>query len=214
MLGSGGHTTEMFYILEKAYKDRKYTSRTYVVTSGDNFSAQKAVDFEERYCKSLKEQGNSDPGEYVVVTIPRARRVHQSYVTAPLSTLQCFWACLLVLFGRHPDQKKLPHKRKPVFPDIIFSNGPAVAVCMILAAKMIRFFIFIHRWVTFQGNIPTISKLRTVYIESWARITKLSLSGLLLLPLADRFLVQWPDIAGIRAWWGMRKTEYAGWLVL
>ncbi|KAJ6155077.1 hypothetical protein N7470_005643 [Penicillium chermesinum] len=214
VLGSGGHTTEMFYILEKAYEQKDCTYRTYVVTSGDKFSAKKAVDFEAEYSKSLKESGHADIGEYDVITIPRARRVHQSYWTAPFSTLQCFWACLLVLLGRHPGQKQLPSQYLSVYPDLIFSNGPAVAVCMVSAAKAIRFCIFIYRWITLQGHIPTMPKLRTIYIESWARISKLSTSGILLLPLADKFLVQWPDIAGLRAWWGMKKTEYAGWLVL
>lgn len=204
----------MLYILEKEFKQRDYAYRTYVVTSGDNFSANKAVDFEAKHRQRLKGKGNSDTGEFDVITVPRARRVHQSYLTAPFSTLQCFWACMLILCGRHPDQKKLPWDYISVHPDIIFSNGPAVAVCMILAAKIIRFFICIYRWVTLQGNTPAISKLRTIYIESWARITKLSASGVILLPLADRFLVQWPDIAGLQAWWGMRKTEHAGWLVL
>ena len=35
---------------------------------------------------------------------------------------------------------------------------------------------------------------RIVYVESICRTRKLSLTGRLLYPLADRFLVQWPQL--------------------
>ncbi|CAE6459614.1 unnamed protein product, partial [Rhizoctonia solani] len=35
---------------------------------------------------------------------------------------------------------------------------------------------------------------RVMYVESFARVSSLSLSGKLVKPLADRFLVQWPDL--------------------
>ena len=37
--------------------------------------------------------------------------------------------------------------------------------------------------------------MRSIYIESWARVRTLSLSGRILKPLVDRFLVQWPQLA-------------------
>lgn len=33
-----------------------------------------------------------------------------------------------------------------------------------------------------------------VYVESWARAKRLSLTALLLRPFVDRFVVQWPDL--------------------
>ena len=36
--------------------------------------------------------------------------------------------------------------------------------------------------------------IKTVYIESLARIHELSLSGRLVYPFVDRFLVQWPEL--------------------
>ncbi|KAJ5477179.1 UDP-N-acetylglucosamine transferase subunit alg14 [Penicillium diatomitis] len=212
VLGSGGHTAEMIAILERHFNFSVYTYRTYVVSSGDALSAQKAVDFE-----AFMAGKNSSPKEnhdYTVVTIPRARRVHQSYLTAPFSTLQCFWACLLVLLGRHPEQHPLPAEYKSSLPDIILANGPAVAVCMMLAAKSLRFLIFCFKWTRTQDPDSEILKLRTVYIESWARVRRLSMSGRILLPVADRFLVQWAPLAGLRAWWGMRPTIFCGWVVI
>ncbi|KAJ5083748.1 UDP-N-acetylglucosamine transferase subunit alg14 [Penicillium angulare] len=219
VLGSGGHTTEMFYLLEKheSLDPSIYTYRTYVVTSGDQFSARKAEHFERQLAdkQRKKAKGNTDTGSFDIVTIPRARRVHQSYWTTPFTTLQSIWACLLVLGGRYPNQKKLPWKYPSVYPDLIMTNGPAVSVCMVLAAKLLRSFIFMSRSVSVQARgQPEVSRLRTIFVESWARISRLSMSGTILLPLADQFLVQWPDLAGRRAWWGMKKTVYAGWAVL
>ncbi|KAF3040813.1 UDP-N-acetylglucosamine transferase subunit [Didymella keratinophila] len=51
VLGSGGHTHEMLALL-RDLDTRKYTHRTYVVSSGDAFSAQRAVAFE----KALEEK--------------------------------------------------------------------------------------------------------------------------------------------------------------
>lgn len=199
-------------MLEKTALDPAvYTHRTYVVSSGDKFSAQKAENFEAKF---LKSSNGSRHSNYTIVTIPRARRVHQSYWTAPFSTLHCLLNCFLVLLGQHPDQQRLPPEYPSVHPDLILTNGPAVAVCMILAAKIIRFFIFVSRWITGHSSKPAVARLRTIFVESWARVRTLSTSGVLLLPLADQFLVQWPDLAGRQAWWGMKKTEYVGWAVL
>jgi beta-1,4-N-acetylglucosaminyltransferase len=211
----------------------RYTFRTYIVTSGDSFSASKAVDFEatlqERYKDSQGKDtggGNADlspsyqPDNYSVISVPRARRVHQSFLTAPLSTLQCFWACLQILQGIHPAQRPIPRKTPSPYPDLILTNGPATAVCVVLAAKLLRFLNVVSvmfgvsiKGMSVQQTDTIVYPLRTVFIESWARVTTLSLSGKILLPFADRFLVQWPDLEGRRAWRGMRMSEYVGALV-
>ncbi|OGE57634.1 hypothetical protein PENARI_c001G09823 [Penicillium arizonense] len=162
VLGSGGHTAEMFYMLSRMDMKR-YTYRTYVVSSGDNFSAGKAKEFEtERACSD---------NNYNIVTVPRARRVHQSYLTAPITTLQCFWACLTILCGLHPDQQ-LPEQYGSPYPDLILTNGPATAVCVILAAKLVRFLqcVFGFNFLLRSSTTPPVSNLRTIYVESWARL--------------------------------------------
>jgi beta-1,4-N-acetylglucosaminyltransferase len=197
----------------------KYTYRTYVVSSGDNFSATKAVEFETKYLNQIQKTTTKDrklAESYTIVTVPRARRVHQTYLTAPFSTLRSFWACLFVLCGQHADQEPLPSSMVSPYPDAILTNGPATAVCVILAARLLRFHHYIESLLSLpraESSTPTNYQLRTVFIESWARVTTLSLSGKILLPFADRFLVQWPALEGKRAWKGMRKTEYVGMLV-
>ncbi|OGM41773.1 UDP-N-acetylglucosamine transferase subunit alg14 [Aspergillus bombycis] len=213
----------MFSMLRRIKLDpSQYTYRTYVVSSGDNFSATKAVEFETRYVNTVQKATATDrsPAEsYTIVTVPRARRVHQSFLTAPFSTLRSFWACLLVLRGQYGDQERPPSSMVSPYPDVILTNGPATAVCVILAARLLRLYNFIRGFVPFkkafggENLAPTDHQLRTIFIESWARVTTLSLSGKILLPFSDRFLVQWPRLAGIGAWKGMRKTEYVGMLV-
>jgi beta-1,4-N-acetylglucosaminyltransferase len=46
---------------------------------------------------------------------------------------------------------------------------------------------------------------RVIFIESFSRVSGLSLTGRLVYPIAHRFFVQWPDLAGQR-----RRAEYAG----
>ncbi|GAD93241.1 conserved hypothetical protein [Paecilomyces variotii No. 5] len=233
VLGSGGHTTEMFSMLRCMPLDPTiYTYRTYIVSSGDSFSARKALEFEEELNGNApkdnteeRRDGATSLDSYNIITIPRARRVHQSFLTAPFSTLQCFWACLQVLCGVHPDQRSLKRSTASTYPDLILTNGPATAVCVILAAKLLRLLDYTMPWISrsIQGpggqcvdaqskDLPP-ARLRTIFVESWARVTTLSLSGKILLPVVDRFLVQWPALAGRRAWKGMRQTEYVGALV-
>lgn len=226
VLGSGGHTAEMISILRRLPLDPMlYTYRTYVVSSGDSFSTGKALEFEEQLARTWR-QKTLKIGSYNVITIPRARRVHQSFLTAPVSTIQSLLSCLQVLRGTHAAQKS-SSSIQPGYPDLILTNGPATAFCVILAAKILRLWSAIFSplaWlyafsqpsglpVRQEGLPKPLYPLRTVFIESWARVTTFSLSGKLLLPLADRFLVQWPNLEGKRAWLGMRKTEYVGSLV-
>src|SRR5699024_2893509 len=118
-----------------------------------------------------------------------------SYLTAPFSTLQCFWSCLLVLRGLHPDQTRLPRSLRSPYPDVILTNGPATAVCVIVAAKALRLLHYLASWVSFrhseerkgdpkfaQNGQALEFQLRTIFVESWARVRTLSLSGQLLLP--------------------------------
>ena len=50
--------------------------------------------------------------------------------------------------------------------------------------------------------------VRTIYVESFARITSPSLTGRLIHPIAYRFFVQWPNLLS-----AFKKAEYRGTLV-
>jgi beta-1,4-N-acetylglucosaminyltransferase len=70
-------------------------------------------------------------------------------------------------------------------PDAILSTGAGLAVPFFLVGWLLR--------------------IRRVYVESVTRIETVSLSGRLVYPFADRFFVQWPEVAE-----RLRRAEYGG----
>ena len=70
-------------------------------------------------------------------------------------------------------------------PDLVISTGAGIAVPGFLAARLLG--------------------IRTVYIESYARVESLSLAGKICYRLADRFLVQHACLAN-----GLPRAVYAG----
>ena len=100
--------------------------------------------------------------------------------------------------------------------DLILTNGPGTGVCVVLAAIFLFSCLGLSGPQTRKNGTGNVKdppyhdsgRMRTIYVESWARVKTLSLSGTILLPLVDRFLVQWPKAvdAGSRA-------EYVGPLV-
>jgi beta-1,4-N-acetylglucosaminyltransferase len=170
VLGSGGHTAEMVLLLQDQDANilRQFKERTWVVSEGDAFSGDRAASMETLVGRK---------GEGVVATVPRARRVHQSLFTTPFDCLKCFWACTTLLRARSA-------------PDIIITNGPGTGVILIFASLFLR---FLHPFFLFNGGHEG---TRFIYIESLARVKKLSLSGRILRSLVDRFIVQWEGLRG------------------
>jgi beta-1,4-N-acetylglucosaminyltransferase len=226
VLGSGGHTHEMFYLLRNL-DTRKYTHRTYVVSSGDAFSAQRAVEFEKELGnkehaaqkqqdqiplvavngKAIEKprQVQSGPDHYNIAIVPRARKIHQSLLTTPFSSLYTLYKSFATLLSAPLLPNARPsnaYEQAAVdLPDLIITNGPATAVIVILASMILRFFNI--RGANSRG------KCRTIYVESFARVKGLSLSGKLLSRVVDRFLVQWEELEGK----GGGRAEFWGILV-
>jgi len=224
VLGSGGHTAEMIAMLERAvtakpggleqtldWKD--YNHRTWVVGTGDAISAQRAREFEEMAVQlstqdnlmigKVKKATDLGAGSYDIVTVPRAREIHQPAYTAPLSSLTCMRACYELLLKHTSDTRDghASQSGEKDFPDVILCNGPATSTILVFTSMLLRFFDV--------KGCSTRGKMRTVYVESFARVKKLSLSGRLLVNVVDRFLVQWPQLE--RAAGG--RAQYIGVLV-
>ena len=184
---------------------KKYSPRTYVVSSGDDFSSSKAIEFEnclranqgkdagreDAYDQSEKRSASE---EFEIITVPRARNIHQPLYTAPFSSLCCLIACIMLLIRR---SKATYTSSITTSPDLIITNGPATGVIIVLASLIVKFF-----------GLQKKGEMRSIYVESWARVKTLSLSGKILynIGLTDRFLVQWEGLARGRA-------EYRGPLV-
>ncbi|KAJ7924876.1 glycosyltransferase family 1 protein [Mycena leptocephala] len=169
-LGSGGHTSEALTLIS-ALDFNCYSPRTYVISEGDSFSAQKAADLE-----SLKAT-SACPAKYTISLIPRARRVRQPLVTTPPTAFLSLLSCIcLVTMAQIP----LPFRNRRSFADILILNGPGTCFVLCIA-------VYVNK---FLG----LSAPRVIYIESFARVESLSLSGKLLYPFVDRFIVQWPQL--------------------
>lgn len=223
VLGSGGHTAEMMRILHNLgaeYLCTRFARRTYVLSTGDGFSAERARRFEEdvvaQYRRSKSDNNSNSKTNnsstttselecpYEIVTVTRARKVHQPLLTTPISSLRCLYDCIRVLKRTHPDlTPRLPSSSHlHSYPNLILANGPATSTILIFAAFLLQFL----------GLAPTTSPsnsrsssdsgtgtMRTVYIESFARVNTLSLSGeIVRLTGLGRVVVQWPRLAGIK----------------
>ena len=189
---------------------KRYTYRTYIITSGDSFSAGKAYEI-EKIIQSKHHNIPTEPtkadefdpetGVWCCKVVPRARRIHQPLYTTPFSCLLCFIGCIRALYKTSQKSKAISFE----YPDVIITNGPATAVLVILAATALKFFAMAPVW-----------KMKTLYVESWARVKTLSLSGKMILwfGICDMFLVQWESLAqAINGNAARKKVEWVGFLV-
>ncbi|KAI8971448.1 oligosaccharide biosynthesis protein Alg14-like protein [Mycotypha africana] len=126
------------------------------------------------------EQSLESKGQYYIHRIPRAREVGQSWSTVPFSVLYAIVASVKIFLRTSPE--------------LILCNGPGSCIPICLLAYIPRFL--------------GIKKIEIIYIESFARVQSLSLTGRLLYPFVDRFLVQWPQLSQT-----LDKAEYKGVLV-
>ncbi|XP_048618897.1 UDP-N-acetylglucosamine transferase subunit ALG14 homolog isoform X4 [Brassica napus] len=100
--------------------------------------------------------------------IYRSREVGQSYVTSVWTTIVAIVHALWLMIR--------------IRPQVILCNGPGTCIPLCVIAFLFK--VLGIRWSSI------------FYVESVARVKKLSLSGLLLynLRMADQFFVQWPQL--------------------
>ncbi|KAG0683004.1 UDP-N-acetylglucosamine transferase subunit [Pichia californica] len=179
LLGSGGHTGEMIRILEQCNNMMKNLNREYIISSGDSTSILKLKKMEE----SLTDNNKDNKDKYKITTIYRARNIGEGKFKAIINTLISFKSTIdnLLFNGNN-------------YPDVFLTNGPGTAI-------PIAYILFILKFLGF-------TKTKIIYIESLARVNQLSLTGLLILPISDRIIVQWEPLAK-----RYRRCEYYGILV-
>lgn len=181
VLGSGGHTKEMLMMMDDGFCDFARFHRRYLVSSGDAMSENHLEDYEESLKSLCTSQGTS-PGTYDTRTVTRARRVHQSLWSTPwtalLSILDIFPALLV------PPENEVGQRMR--YPSRVFSNGPATGFFVALAVHVLK-----------MGYVVPERCMKVIYVESWARISTLSLTGKLLLytGIADVFVTQHEEVA-------------------
>ncbi|KAL9480950.1 hypothetical protein ACSS6W_005736 [Trichoderma asperelloides] len=181
VLGSGGHTKEMLMMMDDGFCNFANSHRRYLISSGDSMSENHLEDY-EKSLKTLCKSHDSSSGTYDKRIVTRARKVHQPLWSTPftalLSILDIFPA-LLVSPGNEVG-------RKLRYPSRVFSNGPATGFFVALAIHLLKMLYIVPE-----------SCMKVIYIESWARISTLSLTGKLLLHtgIADVFVVQHEEVA-------------------
>lgn len=168
----------------------KFTPRNYIVTDGDNLSSLKVIQFEKQ-------------SDFSITSIPRARSVGQSFISSIPTTSFCFMKCMLLF--------------TTIKADLVLMNGPGTCIPITIALLLKRVIInSIH-----HNNLPCSlisclilissseycfgAKCRIVYVESFARVRTLSLTGKIMYRLADNFLVQWPELKAL-----CPKVDYIG----
>eukprot|EP00842_Homolaphlyctis_polyrhiza_P002098 jgi/Hompol1/288/HPOL_005288-RA len=110
--------------------------------------------------------GSVQSKDYFIIRIPRSREVKQSWISTIWTTLLASVASLWVI--------------TKTLPDMIVCNGPGTCVPIAVLARVMRM----------VGLVDT----QIVYVESFARVSSLSLSGRILYNIADLFVVQWPQL--------------------
>lgn len=136
LLGSGGHTAELLQLASSLPAER-YAPRSYVISAGDGFSADKAHAAE----RARREGAGGEAPEYSVYTLPRARAVHQSFVTAPLSVLLSLVGCVRLLVLPVVGQRvgwRIPGTGATPLPELILLNGPGTCVPVVVAVYILR----------------------------------------------------------------------------
>jgi beta-1,4-N-acetylglucosaminyltransferase len=171
VLGSGGHTSEMMLLLT--------AQRTAAGVDDDDDNDRSGTskfihyvlaetDTTSRLYVEHRERrwrGNNDDAACAFHTIPRSREVAQSYATSVLTTLVAIVACLRLVWRLRPRA--------------LLTNGPGTCVPVVAAAWLL-------------SRLCLIPPVAIVFVESVCRVQTLSLTGRLVYPLADKFIVQWP----------------------
>ncbi|KAH8420321.1 hypothetical protein KR009_009208 [Drosophila setifemur] len=165
ILGSGGHTAEMCR-LTQALLNQENTKQS-LKYQPMHFILASSDSTSERHLREALPEASNFTSKFVQV--PRSRSVGQSWLSTVFSTL---WALLFSCYLIWRDR-----------PALILCNGPGTCVPFCYAFYLWRLL----------GRLSSSSRI--VFVESFCRVESLSLSGRLLLPLADLFVVHWPDLA-------------------
>ena len=175
VLGSGGHTAEMFALL-RALPPSRYAPRVYVLADTDTTSAVKVDAHEAAIGARLAQDETVDDAalellsDHALVRVPRSREVGQSFVTSAFTTARATIHAVGLVWREAPD--------------VVVTNGPGTCLPICLAA-------FASRVLGRRANASAV-----VYVESVCRVRRLSLTGEILyrLRIADALFVQWEGL--------------------
>jgi beta-1,4-N-acetylglucosaminyltransferase len=105
---------------------------------------------------------------YQMTRIPRSREVGQSYLSACVSLIRAFAVCLEIVYRSGCDH--------------LICNGPGTCIPVCYANYLIDL-------LCLRG----LGWCQITFVESFCRVTSVSLTGKLLHGIVDLYLVQWPS---------------------
>lgn len=170
-------------IIQRTCRCSKNIHRRYLYTAGDNNSKFAIRRLE---CQITNAYSAVDRGTWDQFEVPRARRVHQSWWTTPISCIDSAWYGVMAL-TRQPEKRPITrHGDQYCIPHVVVTNGPGTGFVMAVIAYMLKLLCLVPE-----------TRLKVVYIETWAHVTTLSLTGKLFhwTKLADLFVVQHKQLA-------------------
>ncbi len=98
--------------------------------------------------------------------IYRNREVKQSWLSTLFTTIWSFLQGFYAVYRYRPQ--------------LLLCNGPGTCLSLCYSAFIL--------------NVLGVSNTKIVFVESFCRVRDLSLTGKLVLPIADKFIVQWPEL--------------------
>ena len=143
------------------------------------FVASNTDRFSEKRLHSWQRKYRSDEKPYCVRYISRSREVNQPFFTTIFTTLKSMFECFRLIYETRPD--------------LILCDGPGTCLppC----------------YICFLFNFFGMTSTKIIFVESFARVKSLSLTGKLVLFVANRFIVQWKETLDV-AFLGNRLGEY------
>ncbi|RYO76424.1 hypothetical protein DL766_008195 [Monosporascus sp. MC13-8B] len=185
IMGSGGHTSEMLSMIEHSIDKEIVTFRRYIVNEDDVMTRERIIALEDRIGRRFA-RINANPGIFDIMEIKRARMVHQSWLSTPISAAKSIWSILQALLAMDGNAMNGGTDADRRFPGAVATNGPGTGflfLAVIHYLKMVRF-------------LPE-DQFNTMFVESFARVRSLSFTGKLIhwTNVADVFVVQHEELA-------------------
>lgn len=175
----------MLNLVKLSFKPNQNAHRRYLISRGDNNSirAKRAL---ENLIQEKFPSGTA--GTQDAFMVARARDVGDPVYLLPKTALKSAIDVIVSLAkipASRADQSIARHFK---YPHVIVTNGPGTGFIVGLVAFLLKVL-----WLAPQN------RLKVVYIESWARMNKLGLTGRLYywLPFAHLFVVQNDQLAQV-----------------
>lgn len=160
-----GGHTGEMCLLLKKFNFVKMNKMNVIITQSDSSSEKYFIKFVNDHVSDAEAIITKVHFHY----LSRTNEVKQSFITAIFTTFKSIWHALLLIYTSLTNTTHL------------IANGPGTCVPL--------FYLF------YILNLLRITRTKLIFIESWCRVTSLSLTGKLIKYVVDSFIVHWPELS-------------------